>query len=75
LINRKELTLKGSWMNYSAPFPGWEWKFYVEMLTEQQVDMEALMGKALPLSQAKRLPSLLPEFGVSKSKIVLDCSA
>jgi len=75
LINRKELTLKGSWMNYSAPFPGWEWKFGLEMITKQQVDIETLMGKVLPLSQAKMLPSLLSEFGGSKSKIVLDCSA
>jgi threonine dehydrogenase-like Zn-dependent dehydrogenase len=75
LINRKELTLKGSWLNYSAPFPGWEWEFGIEMITKQQVDIEALMGKALPLSQAKRLPSLLSEFGGMKRKIVLDCSA
>ena len=52
LINRKELTLKGSWMNYSAPFPGWEWKFGIEMITKQQIDIEALMGRVLPLSQA-----------------------
>lgn len=30
LMNRKEFTLTGSWMSYSAPFPGEEWK-----LTEQ----------------------------------------
>lgn len=26
LMNRKEFTLTGSWMGYSAPFPGEEWK-------------------------------------------------
>ena len=36
---------------------------------------EALMGSTLPLSQAKRLPSLLSEIGGLKRKIVLDCSA
>lgn len=25
LLNRKELTVKGSWMGYSGPFPGREW--------------------------------------------------
>lgn len=25
IINRKELTIKGSWMSYSKPFPGIEW--------------------------------------------------
>lgn len=34
LIIRKELTLKGSWLNYSAPFPGWEWEHGLEMLNQ-----------------------------------------
>ena len=75
LIIRKELTLKGSWLNYSAPFPGWEWQYGVEMLTKQQVDIAALVGSTLPLSQADRLPALLSERGGLKRKIVLDCSA
>ena len=75
LINRKELTLKDSWLNYSAPFPGWEWQYGVEMLTKQQVDIAALVGSTLPLSQANRLPALLSECGDLKRKIVLDCSA
>jgi threonine dehydrogenase-like Zn-dependent dehydrogenase len=75
LIIRKELTLKGSWLNYSAPFPGWEWEYGVEMLTKQQIDTKALFGSTLPLSQANRLPALLSETGGLKRKIVLDCSA
>jgi len=75
LILRKELTLKGSWLNYSAPFPGWEWQYGIEMLTKQQVDIEPLVGRTLPLSQANRLPALLSETGSQKGKIVLDCSA
>jgi threonine dehydrogenase-like Zn-dependent dehydrogenase len=75
LIIRKELTLKGSWLNYSAPFPGWEWEYGVAMLTKQQIDTKALMGSTLPLSQADRLPALLSETGGLKRKIVLDCSA
>ena len=75
LINRKELTLKGSWLNYSAPFPGWEWEYCVEMLTKQQIDIAARVGHILPLSQADRLPALLSEMGGLKRKIVLDCSA
>jgi len=75
LIIRKELTLKGSWLNYSAPFPGWEWEYGVERLTNQQIDTKALMDSPLPLSQANRLPALLSERGGLKRKIVLDCSA
>jgi threonine dehydrogenase-like Zn-dependent dehydrogenase len=75
LINRKELTLKGSWLNYSAPFPGWEWEYGLEMLTKRQVDIKPLVGATLPLSQAGGLPVLLSEIGGHKGKIVLDCSA
>ena len=75
LILRKELTLKGSWLNYSAPFPGWEWEYGVEMLTKQQVDIKALVGSTLPLTQADRLPELLSEAGGLNRKIILDCSA
>ena len=74
LIIRKELTLKGSWLNYSAPFPGWEWEYGVEMLTKQQIDTGSLMGSTMPLYQADRLPALLSEVGGLKRKIVLDCS-
>jgi threonine dehydrogenase-like Zn-dependent dehydrogenase len=74
LIIRKELTLKGSWLNYSAPFPGWEWGYGAEMLTKQQVYIQALVGSTLPLSQADRLPALLSEAGGLNRKIVLDCS-
>lgn len=32
MINRKEFYLTGSWMSYSAPFPGQEWKDAVNLL-------------------------------------------
>lgn len=32
-INRKELTLIGSWMSYSKPFPGLEWKKAAELFS------------------------------------------
>ena len=73
LIIRKELTLKGSWLNYSAPFPGWE--YGAELLAGQQINSKALVGRILPLSLASRLPSLLSEAGGPQRKIVLDCTA
>jgi threonine dehydrogenase-like Zn-dependent dehydrogenase len=73
LINRKELTLQGSWLNYSAPFPGWEWEYGAGLITKQQIDTGLLVGRILPLSQADRLPALLSETGGLRGKIVLDC--
>jgi len=35
-ILRKELTLRGSWMSYSAPFPGGEWSRAVRLLSDAE---------------------------------------
>lgn len=37
IINRKELTIKGSWMCYSNPFPGDEWKETNEKLLSKEL--------------------------------------
>ncbi len=43
-ILRKELTLLGSWMNYSAPWPGEEWQIAVRLLTEKQIQLQPLIA-------------------------------
>ncbi|TKI04085.1 zinc-binding dehydrogenase [Martelella alba] len=43
-ILRKELSLFGSWMNYSAPFPGDEWRLTVEMFRKKQIRIEPLIS-------------------------------
>jgi threonine dehydrogenase-like Zn-dependent dehydrogenase len=75
LINRKELVIQGSWMNYSAPFPGWEWTFGAEALATGRIQTDALIDRILPLSQAQRIPALLGMPGQLKGKLVLDCAA
>ena len=43
-ILRKELTLLGSWMNYSAPWPGKEWETATKLLTEKKLALEPLIA-------------------------------
>ena len=43
-ILRKELTLLGSWMNYSAPWPGEEWETAVCLLTGKKLQLEPLIA-------------------------------
>lgn len=43
-ILRKELTLLGSWMNYSAPWPGVEWETAAQLLTEKKLQLEPLIA-------------------------------
>ena len=49
LINRKELTAKGSWMNYSAPWPGEEWKEAIRLFEEGAIKVDPLIGANVTL--------------------------
>ena len=54
LINRKEMILTGSWMSYSAPFPGKEWDMAVNaMKTGELRYSDELLYKSFDLSEAR----------------------
>lgn len=42
-ILRKEMTVIGSWMNYSKPFPGDEWKITIELFRNKQIQIKPLI--------------------------------
>ncbi len=74
LMNRKELLVQGSWMNYSAPFPGWEWEFGARLLADGRVRTQGLVDRVLPLAAAGQVPALLQKRGELKGKLLLDCA-
>ncbi|QWQ38312.1 galactitol-1-phosphate 5-dehydrogenase [Gemella sp. zg-570] len=43
-IFRKELTLKGFWNSYSAPFPGREWTNAIELLTKEIIKVDSFIS-------------------------------
>ncbi|MFC0228710.1 galactitol-1-phosphate 5-dehydrogenase [Serratia aquatilis] len=43
-ILRKELTLLGSWMNYSAPWPGEEWRQAMKLFQSAKLAIEPLIA-------------------------------
>ncbi|MBV8042995.1 galactitol-1-phosphate 5-dehydrogenase [Pluralibacter sp.] len=43
-ILRKELTIIGSWMNYSRPWPGVEWETATQLLAERRLSLEPLIA-------------------------------
>ncbi|EML1554079.1 TPA: galactitol-1-phosphate 5-dehydrogenase [Enterobacter hormaechei] len=43
-ILRKELTLLGSWMNYSAPWPGEEWEMAARLLADKKLQLAPLVA-------------------------------
>lgn len=53
-ILRHELTVRGSWMSYSAPFPGHEWTDAVRILGSGLVDPDVLVTHEVALEDAVR---------------------
>ncbi|MGQ0286842.1 galactitol-1-phosphate 5-dehydrogenase [Pasteurellaceae bacterium 22721_9_1] len=43
-ILRKELSILGSWMNYSAPWPGTEWQQAAELISQSKIEFEPLIA-------------------------------
>ncbi|MGE5613735.1 MAG: galactitol-1-phosphate 5-dehydrogenase [Bacillota bacterium] len=71
-MNRKEFNLTGSWMSYSAPFPGQEWELtaYYFSTGELKFD-ESLIFRKLPLSRIKEGFEMYKKPGLVKGKIMI----
>lgn len=50
-INRKELTVRGSWMSYSAPFPGREWELAGYYFQQGKIRYQELIDRMIPLAE------------------------
>lgn len=50
-VTRNELNLVGSWMSYSAPFPGQEWTTAVWMLSAGLIDVNPLQTHTFDIEQ------------------------
>lgn len=72
-MNRKEFTMTGSWLSYSAPFPGHEWDCVAHYFaTGQLKGSEALTFKKLPLSQIAEGFKMYKTRGLVKGKILIN---
>ncbi len=71
-MNRKEFKLTGSWMSYSAPFPGKEWDLTAHYFSTGELKYdEAMIFKKFPLSEAKQAFALYENPRQVKGKILL----
>ncbi len=50
-ITRKELDVVGSWMNYSAPFPGAEWTTAAWMMEASLIKVDGLQTHTFPIER------------------------
>lgn len=51
-INRKELSMKGSWMSYEAPFPGESWNSAVDLLNQGKIKWQQLVDQVVDLDES-----------------------
>lgn len=72
-MNRKEFMLTGSWMSYSAPFPGKEWDLTAHYFQTGQLKFnESLIFKKVPLAKIGETFELYKTPGAVKGKILVD---
>jgi len=72
-MNRKEFTLTGSWMSYSAPFPGEEWDLTASYFRTGQLKIdESFIYKRVPLSKIADAFTMYKVPGAVKGKILID---
>ena len=71
-MNRKEFRLTGSWMSYSAPFPGKEWTMTADYYADGRLKFdEAFIGGRYPMSRAQEAFLLFEKPGAVSGKILL----
>ena len=72
-MNRKEFTLTGSWMSYSAPFPGHEWDLVAHYYKTGELKFDdSFVYKKMPLAQIADAFALYKVPGTVKGKILID---
>ena len=72
MMNRKEFKLTGSWMSYSAPFPGDEWELTAHYFGTGQLRFDsALIYRTFPMSEAADAFVLYKIPGEVKGKLML----
>ena len=74
-LMRKELTLAGCFMSYSAPWPGHEWTDGLASVLDGGLDMAAMISHRVPLSEAPALFAEIAAHRLTHRKIMFDPSS
>jgi L-iditol 2-dehydrogenase len=70
-LMRKELSLVGGFMSYSAPFPGHEWTDTVAVIQNGSLDMNAMISHHYPLIVAPKVFAQIAARQLHHQKIIL----
>lgn len=72
-MNRKEFNLTGSWMSYSAPFPGQEWELVSHYFKTGLLKFDdSFVFKKMPLSEIAGAFAMFKQPGLVKGKVLVD---
>ena len=71
-LNRKELTVRGSWMSYSAPFPGEEWELAAYYLKTKEIKVDRLIDRRIDMESLAAAFEDLKVPGKVKGKILME---
>ncbi len=75
-MNRKEFRLTGSWMSYSAPFPGHEWSLTSHYFGTGELKFDdSFVYKIQPLSRIAEAFEWFKTPGLVKGKVLIDSEA
>lgn len=75
LLNRKELNVTGTWMSYSAPFPGSEWTLTAHHFAKGDLKLhDSMIYQKVPLSQIAEAFSWYKTPGLVTGKIIINCA-
>jgi threonine dehydrogenase-like Zn-dependent dehydrogenase len=74
-LMRKELTLAGCFMSYSAPWPGHEWTDGLASILDGGLDTAGMISQRAPLSEAPHLFVEMAAHRLTHRKIVFDPSS
>ena len=69
---RREISLIGCFMSYSAPFPGHEWTETIAALSNGSLDMDTLISHRFPLSKAPDVFEKIGMHQLAHQKIILN---
>jgi L-iditol 2-dehydrogenase len=72
---RKELSIVGCFMSYSAPFPGSEWTDTIDALLSGALDMDTMISHRFPLSVAPDVFAQIGAHSLTHRKIMLNPEA
>jgi L-iditol 2-dehydrogenase len=72
---RKEISLNGCFMSYSAPFPGHEWTDTIAALADGSLDMDTMISHRYSLSKAPEVFEKIGAHQLAHQKIMLNPEA